>query len=113
MADYMFAIMSVDIKMAESLRGSLTADELDDIADTYRRLGDWPPKEVAAHLLQDCSAGQYADVWKNALKSPSIETRATAYGTLTGDFDSYNDFMRDGFLNGSLVDAAIARISSA
>lgn len=107
MSEAIAAILDCDIELAESLRGTLTKAEINKVIDTYHRLGEWQPKDVAIHLLQDADPDQVQAVMHDALNSPTVETRAIAYCSLCRDFAAFNGFLRKGFVDPSLVNQAI------
>ena len=106
--DTISPIAECDFERAESLRGSLSRDQIAEVVHTYQRLGDWPPKDIAVHLLQDCERSQVREVMRDALRSPTVESRAIAYCSLTGDPNQFSTFVRDGVVVPQLVDRAIA-----
>ncbi|CAN5150147.1 hypothetical protein BH11PLA2_BH11PLA2_39920 [soil metagenome] len=106
--DAIAAIAECDFELAESLRGTLTREHISEIVDTYFRLRDWPAKDIAIHLLQDCKPSQVHEVMVDALKSPTAESRAIAYCSLIGDLNHYSTFLCDGVVDAHLVDRAIA-----
>jgi hypothetical protein len=105
--DPVSAIMHCDMSSAESLRGSLTPAQIREIVDTYRRLSDWEPKDIAIHLLQDCDPSKVQLVMRDALRSPTVESRAIAFCSLAKDFNLFPSFLRDGVVDPNLVDTAI------
>jgi hypothetical protein len=107
MTDAMTAIVECDFELAESLRFTLTPATITEIVDMYHHLNDWSRRDIAVHLLQDCDPARVQSVMQNALNSPTPESRAIAYCSLCGDFEAFDSFLRDGFVDADLVDTAI------
>lgn len=105
--DPISAILICDFEAAESLRGNLTAHEVSAIIALYRKTTDWNQKDIAIHMLQDCDPTAVESVMRDALLSPTAESRAIALCSLKNDFTLFDRFIRDGFVDASLVDAAI------
>lgn len=105
--DPISAILNRDFESAESLRGNLTPQEVSAIIALYQETTDWNQKDIAIHLLQDCDPTTIENVMRDALHSPTTETRAIAVCSLKDDFTLFDRFLRDGFVDASLVDAVI------
>ncbi len=109
-SDPITAILESDFALADSLRGLLTQKQIQEVIDTYQKLSDWLPKDIAVHMLQDCKPEMVREVMLDALKSPTVETRAIAYCSLAGDH--FDAFVRNGAVDTHLVDRAITSYSS-
>ena len=107
MADHIDAIIHGDFDLAESLRGTLSASQVQEIIETYYRLSNWPSKDLAVHLLQDYPSDKVKAVMRDALASPTPGTRAVAYCVITGNDVAFGSFLSDGFVDPKRVDAAI------
>ncbi|MCC9607795.1 hypothetical protein LOC68_03300 [Blastopirellula sp. JC732] len=105
--DAVSAIVNCDFEAAESLRGSLDEQQVSDVIALYLGTADWGQKDIAIHLLQDCEPSVVEAVMRDALQSPTVETRALALCSLKNDFAMFERFLRNGFVDASLVDAAI------
>jgi hypothetical protein len=105
--DPISAIVNSDFEAAESLRGSLSAQQVSEIISLYSDTKDWGQKDIAVHLLQDCEPAAVEYVMRDALRSPTAESRAIALCSLKNDFTLFERFLRNGFVDASLVDAAI------
>jgi len=105
--DPVSAIVNCDFEAAEALRGSLGRQQVSDIVALYRDTSDWGQKDIAVHLLQDCEPSAVEVVMRDALNSPTTETRAIAFCSLKNDFGMFENFLRDGFVDAALVDDAI------
>ncbi len=105
--DPVTAILRCDFEAAEYLRGSLSDQQVSEITSLYNSLAKWSQKDIAIHLLQDCESSAIQSVMKDAIKSPTVESRAAAICCLENDFGMFETFLRGGFVDASLVDAAI------
>jgi hypothetical protein len=105
--DPISAILTCDFEAAESLRGNLTPHEVSAIISLYQDTADWNQKDIAIHLLQDCDPLAVENVMRDALHSPTTESRAIAICSLKDDFTLFDRFLRGGFVDASLVDAMI------
>ena len=100
-------MVNCDFEAAESLRGSLTAHQVSEIITLYRETTDWNQKDIAIHMLQDCEPSAVQHVMRDALHSPTTESRAIALCSLKNDFTLFDRFLRNGLVDASLVDAEI------
>lgn len=103
------AILHCDHELAESLRDTMTEEDVREVAEIYHNLGDWPPKDIAIHLLQDSDSEIVRSIMQDGLNSPTAEVRATALCWLTSDSgETFESFLNDGWVDPERVDAAIA-----
>lgn len=100
-------IANCDLESAETLRGTLSPDDIAMIVDYYHHTSDWNQKDIAIHLLQDCEPSRVESVMRDALHSPTVETRAIALCSLKNDSALFETFLEGGFVQPRLVDAAI------
>ena len=105
--DPVSAIAQCDFEAAEHLRGRLAVQQVSDVIALYWDTADWDQKDVAVHILQDCEDSALEPVMRDALQSPTVETRAIAFCSLKKDATLFTQFLRNGFVDASLVDAAI------
>lgn len=103
------AIRTRDFESVESLRDGPVADYLPDLIRAYGMLDDWESKDLIIHLVQDCSDERLTEVMRDALDSPTPETRAIAVCVLRSDYSLFESFIVDGFVNADRVDEEIAR----
>ena len=105
--DPVSAVVNCDFEAAEALRGRLSRQQVSDVVTLYHDTSDWNQKDIAVHLLQDCEPAVVEIVMRDALHSPTAETRAIALCSLKNDFGMFETFLRNGFVDAALVDEAI------
>lgn len=102
------AINSGDFEALESLRDVLTDAVVRELVRGWSPVLPWRTKDAYAALLQDQAAECVRPVFRDALRSPSVESRAYALCVLTGDFEQFSSLLSDGWVDAAKVDAAIA-----
>ncbi|MEZ4223284.1 MAG: zinc ribbon domain-containing protein [Polyangiaceae bacterium] len=104
------AIDERDAEAIESLRGVVRGEHLDAILDTWRASLPWDAKDLYAALLMDQKSERIELLMRDALSSPSVETRAYAVCYLLGSFSHFDSLLAGGgWVDPVKVDAAIAR----
>lgn len=103
------ALARRDYEALEGLRDVLNDDVVRALAAEWSPSLPWAAKDAYAALLQDQLAPCVHALFRDALKSPTAETRAYALCVLTGDFGKFTELMSDGGVDAAKVDAAIAR----
>jgi hypothetical protein len=101
------AMAAGDFQALEELRDELTEEVASLIAAEWSPVLPWPVKDACAALLQDQTAECVHPIFRDALKSPAVETRAFALCVLTGDFSQFTSLLTDGWVDAAKVDAAI------
>ncbi len=103
------ALRNQDFEALEGLRDGPVSGYLPDLIAAYNLLSDWPTKDLVVHLIQDC-ADQRADyVMRDALDSPTADSRAIALCILQSDFSLFDSFLVNGFVDSERVNAAVQR----
>lgn len=102
------ALQVADFEALERLRDVLTDEIVRQVARDWHALLPWTTKDAYAALLQDQTAACVQPIFRDALRSPTVETRAYALCVLTGDFSRFTSLLTDGWVDGAKVDAAIA-----
>lgn len=72
----------------------------------------WGVKDAYAALLMDQTADCVRPLFHDALRSPTVESRAHAVCVLTRDFSRFEKMLVDGGLDEKRVDAQVAALSS-
>ena len=103
------AIQKGDYEVLEGLRDVLDDDIVRTLASEWRSDLPWKVKDAYAALLMDQTAECVRPLFRDALKSPTVETRAYALCVLKGDFSLFDSLMSDGGVDEAKVDAAIAK----
>jgi hypothetical protein len=101
------AIAQNDYGSLEVLRNGPVSNILDDLIAKYRKATDWPTKDAIAFLVQDLKDERLVPMMKDAIQSPTVETRALAIVSLTEDASLFSGFLVNSFVDGERVDAAI------
>jgi hypothetical protein len=102
------AINQGDFEALESLRDELNDETVRTLAQEWHADLPWSTKDAYASLLQDQLAVSVHPLFRDALNSPTTETRAYALCVLTGDFTRFTSIMTKGGVDATKVDAAIA-----
>jgi hypothetical protein len=102
------AIAAADYEALESLRDLLTDEIVAQLAQDWQAALPWKTKDAYAALLQDQTAECVRPIFRDALNSPTVETRAYALCVLTGNFAAFTALLTDGWVDAAKVDAAIA-----
>jgi hypothetical protein len=103
------AITEGDFEALEGLRDVLDEGIVRTLAAEWHEGLSWSVKDAYAALLMDQTAECVQPLFRDALKSPTVETRAYALCVLTGDFEQFTALMSDGGVDEAKVDAAIAK----
>lgn len=103
------AIAKGDFEELEGLRDVLNDDIVRTLASEWHAGLTWSVKDAYAALLMDQTAECVRPLFRDALKSPTVETRAYALCVLTRDFEQFTALMSDGGVDEAKVDAAIAK----
>lgn len=103
------AIAKGDFEALEGLRDVLDDGIVRTLATEWQAGLSWSAKDAYAALLMDQTAECVQPLFRDALKSPTVETRVYALCVLTGDFEQFTALMSDGGVDEAKVDAAIAK----
>ncbi|HMV96236.1 MAG TPA: hypothetical protein PLN43_10695 [Anaerolineales bacterium] len=106
------AIRAMDFEIIEGLRDEIKPAHVPTLLQTWNRDLPWGVKDAYAALLMDQTGGTVKEFMEDALGSPTAETRAYAICILKNDFNLFSDFLVDGGVDASKVDAAIAAYRS-
>lgn len=101
------AIAQNDYASLEVLRDGPVSIILDQLIAKYQKAIDWQIKDAIAFFIQDLKDERLVPMMKDAIQSPTVETRAIAIVFLTEDASLLSMFLVNGFVNGERVDAAI------
>jgi hypothetical protein len=101
------ALLEEDFEEIEGLRDLLNDTLVLQIAADWRPDLPRETKDAYAALLLDQFADCVHPIFRDALNSPSVESRAYAVCVLTKDFSRFNEMLVDGGLDEERVDAAI------
>jgi len=107
------ALAEHDFEEIEGLRDVLTDDLVRTIASEWSADLDWDTKDAYAALLLDQTSEVVRPIFRDALDSPTVESRAYAVCVLTKDFSRFDDFLIDGGVAEEPVDAAVAEVKAA
>jgi HEAT repeat protein len=102
------AIKNADYAALEGMRDQQLAEVVEPFLSDYNKATDWPTRDAIVFLLQDVDDERLAPALRNALDSPTVETRAIAVSVLSGDRGMYARFIVNGFVDSKRVDAAIS-----
>jgi hypothetical protein len=103
------AIGAGDFEKLEGLRDEVTDEIAGEVINEWHAGLPWDIKDAYASLLQDQLAASVHPLFRDALNSPTVETRAYALCVLTGDFTQFTSMMTRGSVDAAKVDAAIAK----
>ncbi len=107
------ALAERDFEEIEGLRDVLNDDLVRTIASDWSADLDWDTKDAYAALLLDQFSEAVRPIFRDALDSPTVESRAYAVCLLSKDFSRFDDFLIDGGVAEGPVDAAVARVKAA
>ena len=107
------ALAEHDFEEIERLRDVLTDDLVRTIASDWSADLDWETKDAYAALLLDHTSEAVRPIFRDALDSPTVESRAYAVCVLTKNFARFDDFLIDGGVAEEPVDAAVAQVKGA
>lgn len=102
------AISTGDFEALEGLRDFLNEAIVRELAQEWHPDLPWSIKDAYAALLMDQTTACVQPVFRDALKSPTVETRAYALCVLTGDFSRFSELLTQGGVDAAKVAAAIA-----
>ena len=105
------AIAEQDFDAIEGLRDVLNAELVRQVAADWRPDLSWAVKDAYAALLLDQTAECVRPIFQDALRSPTVESRAYAVCVLTADFGRFEAMLVNGGLDQGRVDAAVAALS--
>lgn len=106
------ALAEHDFEEIEGLRDLLTDDLVRTIASGWNADLDWDTKDAYAALLLDHTSEAVRPIFRDALDSPTVESRAYAVCVLTKDFSRFDDFLIDGGVAEGPVDAAVTEVKA-
>ncbi|WP_395719540.1 hypothetical protein [Prosthecobacter sp.] len=106
------AIAAQDFEEIEGLRDVLNDELVREIAAEWRANLPWGVKDAYAALLMDQTADCVQALYQDALRSPTVESRAYAVCVLTRDFSRFDAMLVDGGLDEARVDAQVAAFNS-
>lgn len=101
------ALRDEDYEEIEGLRDVLDDDLVHRITAYWRPDLPREMKDAYAALLLDQVADCVIPIFRDALDSPTVESRAYAVCVLTKDFSRFNDMLVEGGLDEEKVDAAV------
>lgn len=103
------AISAGDFEALEGLRDVLNEEIVRALAAEWHPDLPWSTKDAYAALLMDQTTHCVMPIFRDALKSPTAESRAYALCVVTGDFSRFDGLLTQGGVDAAKVDAAIAR----
>jgi len=104
------ALADRDFEAIEGLRDLLDDALVREVAADWRPELDWETKDAYAALLLDQTGDAVRPIFRDALDSPAVESRAYAVCALTKDFSRFDAMLVDGALDEARVDAAAAEL---
>lgn len=106
------AIEAQDFEEIEGLRDKLDDALVRQIAAQWRSDLPWGIKDAYAALLMDRLEDCVRPLFVDALRSPTVESRAYAVCVLSRDFGRFDGMMSKGGLDEGKVDAAVKLVSA-
>lgn len=103
------AIEMRNYEVIETLRDHLNEAIVREVTARWHADLPWRTKDAYAALLMDQTGEAVRPLFRDALHSPTAETRAYALCVLTKDFALFDSIMTDGGVDEAKVDAAIAK----
>lgn len=104
------AIDQRDHDSVEGLRSAIRPEHLDAILDSWRASLPWDAKDLFVALLMDQTSARIELVMRDALASPTVETRAYSVCYLLGSLSHFEQLLSGGgWVDPTKVDQAIAR----
>ncbi len=103
------AIQIGEFEILEGLRDHLNERIIRTVVADWSSELPWHVKDAYAALLQDQTGRVVQPLFRDALDSPTAETRAYALCVLMEDFGLFDGIMSDGGVDAAKVDAAIAK----
>jgi hypothetical protein len=107
------ALAERDFEEIERLRDVLNDDLVRTIVSDWSADLDWDSKDAYATLLLDETSEAVCPIFRDALDSPTVESRAYAVCVLTKDFSRFDTFLVDGGIVEGPVDVAVAAVKAA
>jgi hypothetical protein len=102
------AIQSQDYATLESLRDELRPEHVPALSASWSALMPWILKDGYIALLMDETGEAVRPVMADALNSPTVESRAYALLSLSGNFGIFETLLTSGgWLDTAKVDAAV------
>lgn len=104
------AIAAHDGEAVEGLRDHVDAAAIAALVADWSPQRPWPEKDTLVALLMDRPVQKHPalrPIMEDALRSPTVETRAYGLCCLTGDWDAFNQWLDGGWVQEDRVDAAI------
>jgi hypothetical protein len=101
------AIQIGEYEILEGLRDHLNERIVRTVVADWSPELSWSVKDAYAALLQDQTGRVVRPLYRDALNSPTPETRAYALCVLMEDFGLFDSIMSDGGVDAAKVDAAI------
>ncbi|MGV3663578.1 MAG: hypothetical protein ACO1TE_25635 [Prosthecobacter sp.] len=106
------ALEAQDFEEIEGLRDRLDGELVPEIAAQWRDDLPWAVKDAYAALLMDRLEECVRPLFVDALRSPTVESRAYAVCVLTRDFGRFDAMMSHGALDEGRVDAAVKGVGA-
>lgn len=106
------AINSEDYETLESLRDEINNEKTESLIKYWESSLSWDIKDAFAYILMDQSGSVVKPAMEDALDSPTVETKAYAYVSLTGNFKEFETFLVNGFVSEEKVNKAIRKYRS-
>lgn len=104
------ALAALDFDEIEGLRDVLTDELVRAVASDWSADLDWETKDAYAALFLDQTSDTVGPIFRDALDSPTVESRAYAVCVLTKDFSRFDDFLVGGGVAEAPVDKAVADV---
>jgi hypothetical protein len=105
------ALAEQDFEAIEGLRDVLNDEIVRQIASEWRAELPWEIKDAYAALLLDQTEDCVRPLFQDALRSPTVESRAYAVCVLMKDFGRFEAMLVNGGLDEAKVDAEVAALS--
>jgi len=103
------AINNEDYETLESLRDEINNEKTESLIKYWDSSLSWDIKDAFAYILMDQSGSIVKPAMEDALDSPTVETKAYAYVSLTGNFKEFEKFLVNGFVSEEKVNKAIKK----
>ncbi|MCB1207356.1 MAG: hypothetical protein KDN18_24100 [Verrucomicrobiae bacterium] len=107
------ALADLDYEEIEGLRDVLTDELVRTVSADWSADLSWEVKDAYAALLLDQTADCVRPIFRDALASPTIESRAYAICVLTKDFSHFTGMLVNGSLDESRVAQALRLVEPA
>jgi hypothetical protein len=103
------AIQQGDYEALEGLRDEIRPAHVPQLVKDWNSSLPWSVKDAYATLLMDQTGKVIEPLMRDALQSPTPETRAYALCCLIGDFKVFESLLTSSSVDAKKVDAAIER----